>query len=187
MHEDLKAAVRSLRASKSFTFAALLVLTLGVGATTAIFSVVDAVVLRGLPFDEHDRLVALGERSTRPAQASANGGDPDALRAVAPQNYLDWAAEQRVFESMAATSSGWFTLRRPSVEPESIVPQRVTASFFDVLHVGPAIGRAFTPENEVAGRDHVVVLSDAAWHRFFGGDPQIVGRLIPLEDLEGGQ
>src|SRR4029453_15177428 len=106
MPDDLKNAFRSLRAGGGFTIAALIVLTLGIGATTAIFSVVDAVVLRGLPFDEHDRLVAVGERS-RPSAAFAHlDRDPDLLAFVAPQNYLDWAGQQRVFESMVAIASG---------------------------------------------------------------------------------
>ncbi len=185
MREDVKSAFRSLRSSPNITVAAVAVLTLAIGATTAIFSVVDAVVLRGLPFSEQDRLVAVGERSTVPSQPTTTR-DPNALRAVAPQNYLDWAAQQQVFESMAAVASGWFTLRQPGAEPESIVPQRVTAGFFDVLRVHPAIGRPFTADNEVAGREGVVILSDAVWRRLFGADPNIVGRTIPLEDLEGG-
>ena len=185
MRDDLKFAFRSLRSSSNVTLAALAVLTLAIGATTAIFSVVDAVALRGLPFSEQDRLVAVGERSRVPSQPAATG-DPDALRAVAPQNYLDWAAQQQVFESMAAVASGWFTLRQPGAEPESIVPQRVTAEFFDVLRVHPAIGRPFIAENEVVGRERVVILSDAVWRRLFGADRNIVGRTIPLEDLEGG-
>ena len=187
MRDDLKAAVRSFRSSISFTIAALIVLTLGIGATTAIFSVVDAVVLRGLPFDEHDRLVAVGERFLGDRRTLDQNRDPDALFAVAPQNYLDWAAGQRVFESMAAVGSGWLTLREPGAEPESLVPQRVTAGFFTVLRVAPAIGRPFTAGNEVAGRDRVAVLSDGLWRRRFGADPQIIGRTIPLEDLEGGR
>jgi predicted permease len=179
MRDDLKAAIRSLRASKSFTFAALLVLTLGIGATTAIFSVVDAVVLRGLPFDEHDRLVAVGE------VRGSNTRDPEALSAVAPQNYMDWSAQQQVFESMAAIASGWLTLHEPGAEPESLVPQRVTADFFDVLRVRPAIGRPFTPENEIEGGDRVAILSDGLWRRRFGGDPAIIGRTIPLDDVVG--
>jgi predicted permease len=185
MRDDFKSALRSLRSSSSVTAPALVVLTLAIGATTAIFSVVDAVALRGLPFSEQDRLVAIGERSKAPSQSAA-ARDPDALRAVAPQNYLDWAAQQQVFESMAAVASGWFTLRQPGAEPESIVPQRVTAGFFDVLRAHPAIGHPFTAENEVAGRERVVILSDAVWRRLFGADPNIVGRTIPLEDLEGG-
>ena len=187
MRDDLKAAVRSFRSSITFTIAALIVLTLGIGATTAIFSVVDAVVLRGLPFDEHDRLVAVGERFSGDRRTFDPNRDPDALFAVAPQNYVDWAAEQRVFESMAAIASGWLTLREPGAEPESLVPQRVTAGFFTVLRVAPAIGRPFTVENEVGGRDRVAVLSDSLWRRRFGADPGIVGRTIPIEDLEGGR
>ena len=187
MREDLKAAFRSLVSSKDVTLAALIVLTLGIGATTAISSVVDAVVLRALPFDEHDQLVAVGERQASDSRTGSNTREPDALGFVAPQNYMDWAAQHRVFESIAAIASGWLTLREPGVEPESLVPQRVTAQFFDVLRVRPAIGRIFTAENEISGRDRVAVLSDALWRRRFGGDPQIVGRTIPLDDVEGGE
>src|SRR5688500_6151264 len=137
MRDDLKGAVRSLRSSKGFTVAALIVLTLGIGATTAIFSVVDAVVLRGLPFDEHDRLVAVGERYSGPYRTLDPNRDPDALSAVAPQNYIDWVSDQRVFDSIAAIASSWLTLREPGAPPESLVPQRVTASFFRVLRVRP--------------------------------------------------
>jgi putative ABC transport system permease protein len=186
MRDDLKAAFRSLRSSRDVTLAALIVLTLGIGATTAIFSVVDAVVLRALPFDEHDRLVAVGERRAPGSRPGSNTRETDALGFVAPQNYIDWAAQQRVFESIAAIASGWLTLREPGLEPESLVPQRVTAQFFEVLRVRPAMGRVFTPENELSGRDRVAVLSDAFWRRRFGGDPQIVGRTIPLDDVEGG-
>src|SRR5438552_6691114 len=113
MRDDLKAAVHSLRSSRGFTIAALTVLTLGIGATTAIFSVVDAVVLRALPFDEHDRLVAVGERRAPSSRTGSNTREPDALGFVAPQNYMDWAAQERVFESIAAIASGWLTLREP--------------------------------------------------------------------------
>ena len=187
MRDDLKGAVRSLRSNRGFTFAALIVLTLGIGATTAIFSVVDAVVLRGLPFDEHDRLVAVGQRPAGTPTPAGLSRDPARLMFVAPQNYRDWAAQQQVFESMAAIASGWLTLRLPGVAPESLVPQRVTAGFFKVLRVSPALGRTFTVENETAGADRVALLSDALWRRGFGADPHIVGRVIPLELLEGGR
>jgi putative ABC transport system permease protein len=180
MRDDLKAAVRSLLSSRTFTAVALIVLALGIGASTAVFSVVDAVVLRGLPFDEHDRLVAVGERRPLGPNPDANR-DPEALSSAAPQNYMDWAAQQQVFESIAAIAGGAVTLREPGAEPEDLRSQRVTAGFFDVLRVRPAIGRAFTTENEVDGRHRVAVLSDALWRRRFGGDPEIVGRTIPLE------
>src|SRR5688500_8889475 len=103
MRDDLKAALRSLNSSRTFTAVALIVLALGIGASTAIFSVVDAVVLRGLPFDEHDRLVAVGERRP-PGPKPDPTRDPQSVSSSAPQNYLDWAAQQKVFESMAAYS-----------------------------------------------------------------------------------
>ena len=187
MRDDLLGAVRSLRSHRGFTIAALIVLTLGIGATTAIFSVVDAVVLRGLPFEEHDRLVAVGQRPAVTPTSGALSRDPARLMFVAPQNYSDWAAQQQVFESMAAIASGWLTLRLPGVEPESLVPQRVTADFFKVLRMSAALGRTFTVENETAGADRAALLSDGLWRRRFGADPQIVGRVIPLELLEGGR
>jgi putative ABC transport system permease protein len=181
MREDFKAALRSLASSRTFTAVALLVLTLGIGASTAIFSVVDAVVLRGLPFDEHDRLVALGERRLPGANAAAGSRDPLAMSSIAPQNYMDWVAQQQVFGSMAAIASRGVTLHEPGGEPEDVRGQAVTAPFFDVLRVQPAIGRAFTAENEMEGRERVVVLSDGLWRRRFGGDPSVIGRTIPLE------
>lgn len=181
MRDDLAAALRTLRHSRGVTLVAVAVLTLGIGATTAIFSVVDAVVLRGLPFDEHDRLVAVGEIVRTPG-----GGDATVLRLVAPQNYLDWSEGQRVFEAMAAIGSGQMSLRLPGAPPEPLKPRKVTAGFFDVLRVRPARGRAFTAADEVSGRDRVAILSDGLWRRQFGGDPSIIGRVIPVEDLEGG-
>jgi predicted permease len=183
MLDDLRAAFRSLRSSKTFTFVALTVLTLGIGASTAIFSVVDAVVLRGLPFDEHDRLVAIGERRLpRPgAPPPQTPADPAAVSSSAPQNYADWATQQQVFESMAAIAGGAFTLREAGAEPEEVRAQRVTADFFKVLREQPALGRAFTAENEVDGNHRVVILSDGLWRRRFNGDPAIVGQSVPLE------
>ena len=180
MRDDFKAAWRSLLASKTFTTVALIVLALGIGASTAIFSVVDAVVLRGLPFDEHDRLVAVGERRP-PGPKPDPARDPLAVSSAAPQNYMDWAAQQQVFESFAAIGGGAFTLREPGAEPEDLRAQRVTSGFFNVLRTAPAIGRAFTSENEVDGRHRVAVLSDGLWRRRFGGDASVVGRTIPLE------
>jgi putative ABC transport system permease protein len=183
MRDDLKAAFRSFASSKTFTAVALLVLMLGIGATTAIFSVVDAVVLRALPFDEHDRLVAVGERRTPRARLSAPGRDPEQLNSIAPQNYMDWAAQQQVFESMAAIAGRGVTLREAGAEPEDLRAQAVTVQFFDVLRVRPAMGRTFERGNETEGSDRVVVLSDALWRRRFGGDQTILGRTIPLEGV----
>ncbi len=182
MRDDLKAAWRSLKASKTFTAVALLVLALGIGASTAIFSVVDAVILRSLPFDESDRLVAVGERhAPNPDFPPPPGRDPDAVQSIAPQNYVDWAAQQQVFSSMAAVAGGAFTLTQSGAEPEELRAQRVTASFFDVLRARPAMGRPFTKDSEVEGANHIAVLSDGLWRRRFSADPAIVGKTIPLE------
>jgi putative ABC transport system permease protein len=182
MREDLNAAFRSLASSRTFTAVALVVLTLGIGATTAIFSVVDAVVLRGLPFDEHDRLVAVGERRPpNPDFPQDPNRDPLALLSAAPQNYIDWAERQDVFESMAAIAGAMFALREPGAEAEELRGQRVSASFFDVLRQRPHIGPGFTADNETEGRDRVAVLSHGLWARRFGSDPAIVGKMIPIE------
>jgi putative ABC transport system permease protein len=208
---DLRHAIRALRATPSFTLGALLVLAFGTGATTAIFSVADAVALRPLPFPDPNRIVAVGERvdvaasgaggpqaagpgaiakgpnRARPG-AMLQGGmpgakppDPDALRGIEPQNYLDWVAQQQVFESIAAIAdTGDYILQRPGAEPEVVAGHRVTASFFDVLRARPMLGEAFTSRNEVAGSDRVVVLSYGFWQRRFGGDPAAVGRMLAL-------
>ncbi len=182
MRDDLKAAFRALRSSKTFTAVALGVLTLGIGATTAIFSVVDAVVIRGLPFDEHDRLVAMGQRTVpKPGAPISPTADPQAVGSFAPQNYLDVSAQQQVFEAVAAVAGGAATLREPGAEPEEIRTQRVTSAFFAVLREQPLMGRAFTTENEVDGQHQVAVISDGLWRRRFGADPNIIGRRIPLD------
>jgi putative ABC transport system permease protein len=180
MRNDLIAAVRALRASSTFTAVALLVLALGIGASTAIFSVVDAVVLRGLPFDEHDRLMAVGTRRPPPIEADP-ARDASQLMSVAPQDFMDWDQRQQVFESLAAHTGSSITLREPGAEPEDLRGLRTTADLFDVLRVTPAIGRAFAAEHEVEGRHRVAVLSDALWRRRFGADASVVGRTIPIE------
>src|SRR6187399_1717004 len=96
MLDDIRTSIRSLRSTPAFTLVALLVLTLGIGASTAIFSVVDAVVLRGLPFDEHDRLVAVGQRNLpRPDQPPRTPPDSQSVGSWAPQNYADMVAQQQ--------------------------------------------------------------------------------------------
>src|ERR671919_829392 len=107
MTDDLKAAVRSLRSSKTFTAVALIVLALGIGATTALFSVVDAVVLRGLPFDEHDRLVAVLEFDTK-RPVTFGGGSTTA------QTFQDWRDQQESFETLAAVNGSSYRLRNAS-------------------------------------------------------------------------
>jgi predicted permease len=194
---DLRHAFRALRATPSFTLGALLVVALGTGATTAIFSVADAVALRPLPFPEPDRIVAVGVRAD-PAVGGSRGElqgprpmggmpgarppEPDALMSITTaQDYLDWEDRQQVFEAMAALSGiGDYVFQPPGAEPELVKGDRVTARFFDVLRVRPMLGAAFTSRNEVAASDRVVVVSHAFWQRHLGRDPAAVGRSLAL-------
>jgi predicted permease len=166
---DVRYAVRSLRATPVFTIVALAVLTLSIGATTAIFSVVDAVVLRGLPFADSNRLVAVGQLPTV-------GSESPALNLAAPQNFLEWRAEQDVFVALAAVAYSEISLRRQGdALPENLRAQRVTADFFTVLQSPPLLGRGFSPEDEIEGRGNVAVISHALWQRRFGGSRDVLG------------
>jgi len=170
---DLQHAIRSLSATPAFTAVALAVLTLSIGATTAIYSVVDGVMLRALPFPTPDRLVAVGEQHIRSASAQD-------LNLAAPQNFLDWRAQQDVFTGIAAIGYASISVRPENGrEPETLEAQAVTADFFPVLGVSPIIGRTFTTESEVDGRAQVAVISYGLWQRRFGGAADVVGRLLP--------
>ena len=181
MRDDFKAAFRSLRGSPTFTLVALAVLTLGIGAATTIFSIVDGVALRPLPFPEPARLVAVGERRSPEQVALLRTGDPQMLMAIAPQNYRDWTLRQQVFESMAAFATMPMTLQEPGAEPEELRASQVTSQYFEVLRVRAASGRTFVAADEVEGSHRVAVLSDRFWRRRFGGDPTIVGKAIPID------
>src|SRR6188474_1284649 len=122
MRDDLKAAFRSLRKSPTFTTVALAVLALGIGAGTAIFSVVDAVVLRGLPFDEHDRLGVMMEKDTRHKVTFGEGN-------ITAQTYLDWRQLQQPFAGLAAIGGTSYRLKTEGAEPADARAQRVTPEF----------------------------------------------------------
>jgi predicted permease len=176
MLDDVRSAVRSLRSTPGFTAVALVVLALGIGSATAIFSVVDAVVLRGLPFDEHDRLVSVFEKDTKHATTFGEGY-------VTPQTYLDWRGLQRPFEGIAAVGGTSFRLKTEGGEPADARAQKVTWEFFPVLHVSPLIGRALSAKDESDGAPRVVMLSYGFWQRRYGGAADVVGKLITLNDL----
>jgi putative ABC transport system permease protein len=175
MTDDLKAAIRSLRASRTFTAIALIVLSLGIGAATAIFSVVDAVVLRGLPFDQHDRLAVVLEYETRRAETFGSGS-------TTPQMYLDWRRLQESFDGLAAVASHSFRIRTENGEPADARAHRVTWEFFPTLRVAPILGRAFTADDEVEGRHRLVMLSHGFWQRRFGGAADVVGKTLELNE-----
>ena len=175
MRDDLKAAFRSLKKSPTFTAVALVVLALGIGASTAIFSVVDAVVLRGLPFDQHDRLAVVMEHDTK-RDTTFGGG------ATTPQMYLDWRRDQKPFDALAAVGGWSFRLRNERGEPVDARAQRVSWEFFPTLRVAPILGRSFAAEDEILERHRVVMLSYGYWQRRFGGAPDVIGKTIELSE-----
>lgn len=165
---DLNFAIRSLLRSRGFTLIALGTLGVGIGANTAIFSFVDGVLLKAPPFPESDRIALILEK--HPTGAS-NG--------VSTLNYLDWAQDNTVFDFMASYTGGSVTLTGGS-EPEEIPGMRVSAHYFDIFQIRPALGRTFQEGDDRVGNDHVVVVSNRLWRSQFGGDPGIVGRTILL-------
>jgi putative ABC transport system permease protein len=165
--EDLRFGLRMLMKRPGFTAVAVITLALGIGANTAIFSVINGVLLNPLPFDESDRLVAVWETRRDYSRGS-----------VAYPNFADWRAENRVFEQVAAYRNDTYTL---TGEAEPTILQAVIASpdLFPLLREGPQLGRTFLPEEEKAG-SRVVVLGHGAWQKHFGADPNIAGRRITL-------
>src|SRR5207247_707094 len=132
MGHDLKTAFRSLRQSRTFSTVALVVLALGIGSGTAIFSVVDAVVLRGLPFDEHDRITAVLSVDTK-RPTTFGGGN------ATTQTYLDWRRMQESFEGLAMVGNTSFRIRNESGQPDAARAQRTTWEFFPTLRVWPVL------------------------------------------------
>src|SRR5258705_2529218 len=166
--QDFRYALRALAKNKGFTFVALLTLALGVGATSAVFGVVNAVLLKPLPFAQPERLIKLEERhSDWPSHGFAYA------------NFADIANSTRTLKQLAAYRSWLFTLSGDA-EPENIDGYRVSSEFFNVLGVTPALGRTFLPEDNRAGSEPVAVLSNGLWKRRFGSDPHIIGKTCKI-------
>jgi putative ABC transport system permease protein len=168
--QDVAFSLRLLVKKPGPALLAVLSLALGIGATTAIFSLVNAVLVRPLPFPESDRLVLVFEDAS---EIGLPRND------VAPANYADWKTQTRAFADVAAVSDRGFVLTGDG-EPEQIQAQAVTGAFFSVLGVAPALGRAIADEDDRPGAATVVVLSDRLWRRRFGADPGIVGQRVLL-------
>ena len=166
--QDVRYALRTLQRSPGFVAVAVLSLALGIGANTAIFSVVETVLLRTLPYADADRLVMVWEDASF-------AGFP--RNTPAPANYADWKAQNRSFQDMAATAGVTFNLTGDG-DPERVMGRRVTRNFFDVLGVQPMLGRGFLPEEDAPGGGRVVVLSHALWQSRYGADRGVVGREI---------
>ena len=171
--KDIQYGFRNLLKRPAFTVVALITLALGIGANTAIFSLINAVLIRPLPFVEPDRLVwAWGN--------IRNGGN---RASVSPLDFLDYRKQNNTFEEFAAMISVPLSANLTSNgEPERLSAAGVTGNYFQALGVKPALGHAFLLENETSGHDQVAVLSYELWHKRFGGDAGILNQKITLDD-----
>ena len=165
--QDTRFALRMLRKNPGFTAVAILTLALGVGANTAIFCLVNAVLLKPLPYRNADRLLIVWE--TNPGLSPHN--------VVSPPNFLDWQSQNSVFESMSYFADSSVNLTGGAL-PEQVDVQTVEYNFFDTLGIQPMLGHAFTAANDEPGNDNVVVLSYALWKGRFGSDPNVIGKHI---------
>ena len=168
---DLRYGLRTLARRPGFTAVATLVLALGIGSTTAIFSVVDAVVLRPLPYPDPARLVVLWEANERRRIPLMN---------LAPPNLADWRARSRSFEAIGAWRNRSFTVVRDGLA-EQLAGGSLTHDMFDVLRVPPALGRTFTAEEHAGAGAPVALISHAYWRRAFAGDRTVVGQLLQVD------
>jgi len=171
VRSDVRHAVRLLLRYPTMSILALATLALGIGANTAIFSVVDAVLLRQLPYNEPDQLVMVWEQRRAPENVLKN--------AVSAADFLDWRQRQEPFVAVAAFTGASATLTGQG-EPRTMGVAAVSWQFFDILGVVPARGRAFQPENEVIGRHRVLIITDSFWRRVFAADAGVIGRKVDL-------
>ena len=168
--QDLRYGARMLVKNPGFTAIAIIALALGIGANTAIFSVVNAVLLRPLDYEDPDRLVTVLENNWQKGWTRF---------AVAPGNFAEWREQNQVFEQMAAYTGSSFILVGEG-DPEQLQGTRASANLFALLGVKPALGRDFLPEEDQPGRERVVVVSHRLWQRRFGADPGLVGKPLTL-------
>jgi putative ABC transport system permease protein len=170
---DIRYAIRNLIKRPAFTVIAAITLALGIGANTAIFSSVYALLLKPLPFPELNRVVAVWD--SYPSRGVLRNE-------VAMANYLDWRSQNQSFEQLALYS--WWTTNLTGIDPpERLQGFRVTANFLDTLGVKPLMGRNFTEDENQPGKGAVAILTHALWQRRFGGDPNILGKTITLSGV----
>ncbi len=174
---DLRFAFRQLRKSLGFTAMAVATLALGIGAATAVFSLVDTVLLRPLPFPEPDRIVALDTLST----VRGGSGPATAPTDTSYPNFFDWQSRAKSFDSMAAYQGASLTIAQPNQPARRIEGMTVTAGFFRVLGVSPMLGRSFTRTEEQAG-NRSVIISHALWQSALGTSPAAIGQTLRLSD-----
>ena len=170
--QDVRYAGRTFVRSPGFVCIAIATIAIGVGANAAIFSVVNATLLRPLPYPRAHELVLVSGSNRQTGQSTGN---------ATPANFLDWRARHHSFTGMAAFREASVTLSSGD-HPERRRAAMVNASFFDVLQIAPAIGRTFTAEDEVHGAQRTAVISDALWRERFGGRPDAVGQRVRFDD-----
>jgi putative ABC transport system permease protein len=169
---DIRYAVRILRRSPGFTITAVITLALGIGANTAIFSVVNATLLRPLPYPHPERIVAIQNQYKAVGLDSASASVPD---------YIDYRKQRHLFSEVAAIDSGNFNLTGVD-RPERLECGKASSGLFAVLGLQPLLGRVFTYDEDQPGRNQVVLLTEGLWKRRFGADPGVIGRTIHLND-----
>jgi hypothetical protein len=173
LRQDIKYAVRSLAKSRGLTTAVLATLTIGIGAATAIFSVLHAVVIRPLPLPDADRLMFMTE------YASGGTAGPRRLISVSWPNFVDWRERLTSFEGVAASRTTSFSIVDPE-QPDRVLGRQATWNVMRVLGVSPVLGRDFSPDDDRPGAPGVVLLRYEYWQRQYGGAADILGRTIRL-------
>ena len=177
--QDVRYALRTFSKKPAFTAVAVLTLALGIGATTAVFTVVNSVLLRTLPYRNESRLVMVWEQNF----GRASGVQAKDHNVVAPANFLFWLDNNTVFDQMAALYDTSAAITGEG-DPEQVPYQAVTTNFFYLLGVSPVLGRDFSSDEGIPNRNHVLVLSYGLWQRKFGGDPNIAGRHLKLDGVD---
>ncbi|MGE5243167.1 MAG: ABC transporter permease, partial [Betaproteobacteria bacterium] len=169
--QDLRFAARTFRRAPGFSLVAIATIAVGVGAATAVFSVVDAVLLRPLPFERPEALVLVGEYNVETGRGYND---------VSPANFLDWRARSRSFTGLAAFREQFFTTTLGD-HPERVRGAMVNANFFEVLGARPALGRPFHADDEGTGAARVAIIGAGLWREQFGGRRDAIGRTLRLD------
>src|SRR5262249_12039173 len=169
LYQDLKLTTRVLTGKPAFTITAVLIIAIGIGASTAIFSIVNGVLLRPLPSPNSDRLIRIW-------QSFVTGG----TGSVSVPNLKDWRAQNEAFEPPSAYDTRGYNLQTRD-NPEQVFAAEVSPDFFDAFAIDPSLGRPFTTDEDTSGRNHVAILSDQLWRVDFGANPAVVGQEITLD------
>ena len=176
--QDLRYAWRQMAASPGFAIVAILTLGLGIGANTAIFSIVDAILLKPLPYERSDSLVRIVENV--PAEESFSGA-PERTTRMSPGMFVEWRSRSTTLAGMSMERSVAMTLSRS--EAVRLAGFEASPALFSILGARPILGRVFEMDEETRGSDNVVVLSYGAWQRYFGGDALILGKTLTLDTV----